>query len=198
MNNLTDVVKQLIIINVLLYVATHLPVTAFLQRYLTLYIPTSEHFKPIQLVTHMFMHADIGHLFFNMLGLFFFGPWLEKLWGAKKFLFFYLFCGIGAMLAHMMIGFDYDSPVLQSVLGASGAVYGIVLGFGMLFPNVKVMLLFPPIPLKAKYMALMYIGYDLYMGLSGSMSTTAHFAHLGGALFGFLLIIFWRKFPSQM
>ena len=198
MNNLTEVVKQLIIINVIIFLAVQLPLTAFLEKYFVLFIPTSDHFKPIQLVTHMFMHASPSHLFFNMIGLFFFGPWIERVWGGKKFLFYFLFCGLGAMIAHMLVGFDYDSRVLQSVVGASGAVYGVVLAFGMLFPETKVMLLIPPIPMKAKYMAMLFIGIDLVLGLGSFNTGVAHFAHLGGALFGFLLILFWRKFPFRM
>ena len=138
------------------------------------------------------MHADMGHLFFNMFALYFFGPMTERVWGAKKFLVFYLLCGAGAMGLHLLIG--GGSPVL----GASGAISGVVLAFAMLFPNAKVMLLIPPIPMKAKHMVLVFLGIDLFLGLSSYNTGIAHFAHLGGALFGFLLILFWRKFPFRM
>ena len=198
MFRITEVVKQLIIINVILFIAKILPLTSFLRDYLVLYIPTSDQFKPIQLVSNIFMHADEGHLFFNMLGLFFFGPQIESLWGGKKFLVYYFFCGVGATILHLIVGFDYDSPYLQTVQGASGAVYGIVLAYGMLFPETIVRLIIPPIPIKAKYMAMGYVAISLFSGLSGADDNIAHFAHLGGALFGFLLILFWRKFPFRM
>ena len=192
MNNLTEVVKQLIIINVIIFIGTSLPMLANLRNYFILFPPSTSYFKPIQLVTHMFMHADMGHLFFNMFALYFFGPMTERVWGAKKFLVFYLLCGAGAMGLHLLIG--GGSPVL----GASGAISGVVLAFAMLFPNAKVMLLIPPIPMKAKHMVLVFLGIDLFLGLSSYNTGIAHFAHLGGALFGFLLILFWRKFPFRM
>lgn len=199
MNNLTDVVKQLIIINIILFIGTtYLPMLPELKSMLALHKPGAGNFMPIQLVTHMFMHASLSHLFFNMLGLFFFGPWLERLWGSKKFLIFYLFSGLGGLVGHLLLGFDYSYPVDQVVLGASGAVVGIVVGFALNFPEQKIMLLIPPMPVKAKYLAIFYVGYDLFMGLTNASSGIAHFAHLGGALFGFLLILFWRKFPTRM
>jgi len=192
MNNLTEVVKQLIIINAIIFLGTSLPMLASFRHYFILYPPSTPYFKPIQLVTHMFMHADMGHLFFNMLALYFFGPMIERLWGAKKFLIYYLLCGLGAMILHLLIG--GGAPVL----GASGAISGVVLAFAMLFPNARVMLLIPPIPMKAKHMVLLFLGIDLFLGLSSYNTGIAHFAHLGGALFGFLLILFWRKFPMNM
>ena len=105
---------------------------------------------------------------------------------------------MGATILHLIVGFDYDSPYLQTVQGASGAVYGIVLAYGMLFPETIVRLIIPPIPIKAKYMAMGYVAISLFSGLSGADDNIAHFAHLGGALFGFLLILFWRKFPFRM
>ena len=192
MNNLTDVVKQLIIINAIIFIGLSLPITAQFKEYFILFPPGSAYFKPIQLVTHMFNHANMSHLFFNMLGLYFFGPMIERIWGPKKFLFYYLFCGFGAMVLHLILG--GNSPVL----GASGAISGVVLAFAMMFPNVQIMLLIPPIPMKAKYMVLLFLGFDLFMGLGNFSDGIAHFAHLGGALFGFLLILFWRKFPFGM
>lgn len=192
MYRITDVVKHLIIINAIIFIGTNLPVLAALRPYFILYPPQSDLFKPIQVVTHMFMHGSMGHLFFNMLALFFFGPNVESLWGPKKFLFFYLFCGFGAMIGHLLLG--GNAPVV----GASGAIAGVLVAFAMLFPNATVMLLIPPIPMKAKYLVLIVLIIDIYMGLTNSASTIAHFAHLGGALFGFLLILFWRKYPFRM
>ncbi len=192
MNNLTEVVKQLIIINAILFFGTNLPMLSQFREYFILFPPQTQYFKPIQLVTHMFMHADMGHLFFNMLTLYFFGPMIERLWGSKKFLVYYLACGFGAMILHLLIG--GNAPVL----GASGAISGVVLAFAVLFPNARIMLLIPPIPMKAKHMVLIFLGIDLFMGLSNYNTGIAHFAHLGGALFGFLLIMIWRKFPFNM
>lgn len=192
MNNLTEVVKQIIIINVIIFIGLSLPITSQFRDYFILFPLDTPYFKPIQLITHMFMHADMGHLFFNMLALYFFGPMIERIWGAKKFLLFYMFCGFGALVLHLLL--SGNSPVL----GASGAISGVVLAFAMMFPDTKIMLLIPPIPMKAKYMVLIFLGFDLFMGLTNASSGIAHFAHLGGALFGFLLILFWRKFPTSM
>lgn len=190
--NLTEVVKHLIIINAIIFFGTSLPLLESLTPYFILYPPPSEMFKPVQLVTHMFMHGSMSHLFFNMLALFFFGPQVEALWGHKKFLFFYLFCGLGAMVSHLILGGG------SAVVGASGAIAGVLLAFAMIFPDAKVYLLIPPVPLKAKYLVLIILIIDLYMGLNVASSRIAHFAHLGGAFFGLLLILFWRKFPFRM
>lgn len=192
MYRITDVVKHLIIINAIVFIGTRLPLLSSLEPYFILYPPPSNFFKPVQLVTHMFMHGSMGHLFFNMLALFFFGPNVESVWGPKKFLLFYFFCGIGAMVGHLLLG--GGSPVV----GASGAIAGVLLAFAVLFPNAQVMLLIPPIPMKAKYLVLIILVIDLYMGLTMADSRIAHFAHLGGAVFGGLLILYWRKFPSHM
>jgi membrane associated rhomboid family serine protease len=198
---------------------------------LGLYFPKSESFKPLQILTHMFMHAGFWHLFFNMYALFMFGQVLENVWGPKRFLIYYLVCGLGAALVHeSVIAFEYSNLVkqlsieqVQTVLsdgasllsrnrgfsdpamqklqillntptvGASGAVFGILLAFGMLFPNTQLMLLFPPIPIKAKYFVLAYGGIELYLAFAQPGSNIAHAAHLGGMLFGYILIRYWRK-----
>jgi len=171
--------------------------------FLALFYPTSEYFRPFQLVTHMFMHANISHLFFNMFGLFMFGPPLESLWGPRRFLFYYLFTGFGAMVLHLGVkyielnmGMMPEWAINTPMLGASGAVFGLLAGYGMKFPNTMIMLIFPPIPMRAKYFVMLYAGVELFLGLSPFQTGVAHFAHLGGALFGFLLILYWRKFPS--
>lgn len=223
MFRVTEVVKHLLIINVLMYLGTMLlgdpshgtfsdlaneRVTDFSLwgRYrLAMFFPTSEYFRPFQIVTHMFMHADIGHLFFNMFAVFMFGPPLEATWGPKRFLFYYLLTGFGSVLLHTLVrGMEIywfgESMFMANVpsLGASGAVFGLLVGYGMLFPDNRIMLLFPPIPLKAKYFVLIYAGVELFMGLGNFNTGVAHYAHLGGALFGFLLILYWRKFGSRL
>ena len=172
---------------------------------LAMFFPTSDYFRPFQIVTHMFMHADIGHLFFNMFAVFMFGPPLEDVWGPKRFLFYYLLTGFGSVLLHTLVrGVEIywfgESVFAANVpsLGASGAVFGLLVGYGMLFPDNRIMLLFPPIPLKAKYFVLIYAGVELFMGLGNLNTGVAHYAHLGGALFGFLLILYWRKFGSRL
>jgi len=184
MNNLTDVVKKLLIVNV----AAFFLVSGVFPDYLpmlAMHSPIdSDYFAPYQLVTHMFMHANIGHLMFNMLSLFFLGPYVERALGPKRFVILYFVSGFAAMAAHFLIS---GVPVL----GASGAIYGVVFAFIAMFPDVKLMLLIPPIPIKARYLALGLIAYDLIMGFQGT-SGTAHFAHLGGALAGVLLIVSWR------
>ena len=192
MYNLTDVVKNLLFINVIVFLVMNLPMTSSMRDYFILYPIGSSGFRPVQLVTHMFSHGNMAHLFFNMLVLYFFGPNVERVWGPKKFLLYYFFCGFGAIVLHVLFG--GNAPVL----GASGAISGVLLAFAMLFPNAQVMLLIPPIPMKAKYLVLLVVAYDLYLGLSSHNTGIAHFAHLGGILFGFLLIMFWRKYPSSL
>ncbi len=210
MMRITEVVKHLLIINVIMYFATLIimgdatftsygEVTAWNRYWLGLFYPTSEYFQPFQLVTHMFMHGDISHLFFNMFGLFMFGPPLEALWGAKKFLFYYFFTGFGAVLLYMFVKYleinYFGMPINIDIpmVGASGAIFGLLAGFGTKFPDQKIMLLIPPIPMKAKYFVMIYAAIELFAGLGGFQSGVAHFAHVGGALFGFLLIQYWNS-----
>jgi membrane associated rhomboid family serine protease len=199
MMRMTDVVKNLLAINVLLFVVTQFlwPQGANL---LALYYPTSPGFQPFQLVSHMFMHGNIPHLLLNMLGLYMFGSSLEYLWGARKFLFFYLFCGFGAMLLHLFVLYlEVGTQVYNgSMVGASGAIFGLLAGYAMQFPNNIISMIFPPISLKAKYFVPLFAALDLFMGLGNYSTGVAHFAHLGGALFGFLLILYWRKFGSRL
>lgn len=156
-----------------------------------------------QLFTYMFMHAGFFHLLFNMFALWMFGMELENNWGSKKFLLFYLACGIGAGISNLLLGplFGQGGPTV----GASGAVYGILLAFGMIFPNRPIFLYFF-IPIKAKYFVMIFMAIELYAGITGTQDGIAHFAHLGGAAVGFILIIidfkryqlinFWEKFIS--
>lgn len=204
MLRVTDVVKNLLIINVLMYFGTVMFMGNPSRLMLAMFYPTSDYFAPYQIISHMFMHGGVTHLFFNMFALFMFGPPLENLWGPKRFLFFYLFTGFGALLLHLTVkyielhymGADPLS-INVPVLGASGAVFGLLVGFGMNFPETKLMLLFPPIPIKAKYFVAGYAVIELFLGLGNFTAGIAHFAHVGGALFGLLLILYWRKYGSQ-
>ena len=187
MYNITDVVKNLLFINAIVFFAVQLPFFNHFAQYFVFFPFGSSNFHPIQIVTHMFNHGNIPHLFFNMLTLFFFGPNVERVWGPRKFLFFYLLCGLGALALHIILGGH------SAVVGASGAISGVLLAFAFLFPNAKIMLLIPPIPMKAKYLVGILLMVDLYLGLTGAATGIAHFAHIGGALTGALLILFFRK-----
>lgn len=201
MGQITDVVKHLLLINVVAFLATY-TLMGDSRLMFAMYYPTSEYFKPFQIVTHMFMHANIGHLFFNMLTLFFLGPWVERRIGAQKFLITYFASGFGAAGLHLLVRYfmitkmGYDSEINIPVLGASGAVYGVLAAFGTLFPNARLMLLFPPIPIKASYLAIGLIAIDLFTGVSGTRTGVAHFAHVGGAIAGFLIILYWMRTRS--
>ncbi len=220
MYRVTEVVKHLLIINILMFLGTAwlmgeptyvynaagMPVMRDLGRLqLALFFPTSAYFAPYQVVTHMFMHANFQHLFFNMFALFLFGPPIESVWGPRRFLFFYFVTGLGAMFLHLFVKYlevyHFGAPSFLldvPMLGASGAVFGILTGYGMLFPNNRIMLLIPPIPMRAKYFVMVYAAIELFLGLGPFQTGVAHFAHLGGALFGFLLILYWRRYGSRL
>jgi len=148
-------------------------------------------FYPWQLVTYGFLHGSPVHLIFNMFMLWMFGRELELIMGAKRFLIYFMTCVIGAGVIQLTVSALQGSP--NPVVGASGGVFGLLLAFGMTFPNRMIMLLFPPIPMKAKYMVVLFGILELYLGLSGRAPGIANFAHLGGMLFGFLLIQRWKK-----
>ncbi len=146
-----------------------------------------------QLVSYGFLHGGLFHLFVNMFALWMFGTALERFWGSKPFLTFYMVCLIGAGVIQLVVAtMAVESGSIYPTIGASGAVFGILLGFAMMFPNQQLMLLFPPIPIKAKYFVIFYGAFELYAGVTGSLSGVAHFAHLGGMAFGFLMIAYWR------
>ncbi|MEA1878338.1 MAG: rhomboid family intramembrane serine protease [Bacteroidota bacterium] len=253
------VVLNLLIINVLLYFGTSLLARSGVDliNSLALYYPGSDMFRPYQIITHMFMHGSITHLFFNMFALWMFGKALESVWGSGRFFIYYFVTGIGAAILHTSVlwlqmgsvsadaqalintispeGFAMflkenfpayqsrlsgfitqwmDMPqnsqyVLQAesyiqdllnlklnvpTVGASGAVFGVLLAFGMLFPNTRLVLLFPPIPIKAKWFVIAYGLIELFSGISNRAGdNVAHFAHLGGMIFGFILIKYWNK-----
>lgn len=218
MEKMPEVTKNLLIINVLMFVATFVlgRVGVNLDDMFALHFFKATGFAPYQLFTYMFMHGGLAHLFFNMFALYMFGRTLEYVWGGKRFLVYYLVAGIGAgvlqecvqYMHYLQMGLDSYAMVRVSgseivpmgqflngwtTVGASGAVYAILLGFGMSFPNER-MFVFPlPFPIKAKIFVAVYAVIEFFLGMSGSNDGIAHFAHLGGMLFGLLLIIYWRK-----
>lgn len=207
----TPATTNLIIINVLVMIMI-LQNEEFMFEHFALFCPGSHYFRPWQFITHMFMHGGFWHIFFNMYTLWMFGSVLERSWGWKKFLLFYFVSGLGAALLHTgvqlieahiymsrladglqeaaySLGMLYATPTV----GASGAIYGLLLGFGMLYPDSRLMLLFPPIPLKAKWFVIIFAVIELLTGIFSRYGGIAHFAHLGGMLFGWLLIMFWKR-----
>ena len=228
MSNVPTAVKNIIIINVVLMLATMFKESMMVTRF-ALWFPASPYFEWWQPVTYMFMHGGFFHLFFNMYTLFFFGSVLERVWGPKKFLIFYFVTGLGAAAVHMGVQWiEYNNaletvgltstdasllvdqiaksvdagnnmiPAWSSVLftptvGASGSIYGILMGYAMLYPDSIMRLMFPPIAMKAKWFVLIFAALELLLGISSTGGGVAHFAHLGGLIFGFILIIYWKK-----
>jgi membrane associated rhomboid family serine protease len=185
MFRLTPVVRNLIIINVIVFVAQQIIPLA--TEYLALWNINTPYFKPYQLFTYMFAHGGFMHIFFNMLTLAFLGPILESFWGQNKFVIFYVVAGVGAAAFSVLI--DLFTHAQGGIMvGASGAIYGLLAAFGMIFPNMEVRLMLPPIPIKAKYLVFLMGGLTFMMDKSGSV---AHFAHLGGALIGFIVVMAW-------
>lgn len=204
---------QLIIINVVVFFGTLLllgepvinPETGEYESLgrmaLASFLPGSANFQPFQIATHMFMHGNLPHLLFNMLGIYWFGTMVEMVWGPQRYLFYYFACGLGAWAMHVGIqwweleqaGFN-PTDFNGAMLGASGAVFGIMVAFALHFPNMEIRLMFPPIAMRAKYFVPIMAGAELVFGISGTATGIAHYAHLGGALAGFLLIGFWTKF----
>ncbi len=181
-------VKHLLIINLLCFLALTTPfIGDMLFRFGALWPVGHPLFGPWQLFTYMFLHASFGHVFFNLFALWIFGQAIENYWGTARFAVYYILTGIGAALFHMWVG-GGGAPTV----GASGAVYGILLAFGMMFPDRYIMLLFPPIPIKAKYFVAIFGMIELINGVTATSSGIAHFAHLGGMVVGFLLIKYWR------
>jgi len=209
MLRLTPVVRNLIMINAIVFLFAQLsPHRSFVEcfpegyppEYATYDIitgflsmwggPQLTCFKPYQLFTYMFVHSGFMHIFFNMLALVFMAPLLENTWGPKRFLMFYVVCGVGAGVFNVIVSYFLGLGSFGVMMGASGAVYGVLMGFGMLFPNMEIMLLIPPIPIKAKYLVFVLGGMTFLMDRSGNV---AHFAHLGGIVFAFILIRLWRS-----
>lgn len=216
MNKLPPVTKNLLIINVLCWMGTMAMAKYGIDLYklLGLHFFLAPAFRVWQLLTYMFLHEGFQHIFFNMFAVWMFGRVMEIQWGSKRFLWFYLLCGIGAGLTQelcqfvhyefALAGFKYAEihgtviPMAQYLdgiltVGASGAVYGILLGYGMTYPNNQLFIIPIPIPIKAKWLILGYIVLELGLGIRGSAAdNVAHFAHLGGMLAGFLIILYWR------
>ena len=235
MGRLTDAVKHLLIINVLLFIATQLYQEQML-TWFSLWYPENPNFEIWQVVTHMFMHGGFMHILFNMYALWAFGTPLEQMWGRNKFLFFYFSAGLGAALLHTgvnyyifhdglqalvdqgvdenqimelvaggqynpawnnLIGADavdrFLSAYTTPAVGASGAIYGVLVAFAFAFSEAELMLIFLPIPIKAKYFVPLIIAGDLIFGFTGTSTGIAHFAHVGGAIAGFIMMWYWKK-----
>ena len=189
------VVKNLIIINVLVYMATALlPVGNEIIRFCALWFGASPfgEFHSYQFVTYMFLHASVEHIFFNMFALWMFGRTLEYELGSKRFLIYYMVCGIGAALIQLATAYLTGEMPIQLV-GASGAVMGLLLAFGVMHPNAVIMLLIPPIPMKAKWFVVIYGVIELFLGWTGFGGNVAHFANVGGMLWGLLLLQWWKR-----
>ena len=191
MRYLPPAIKNLLIINIIVFLGTEL-IGEPMYRLFALFPIGSPLFRWWQFVTHMFMHGNFAHIFFNMWSLIVFGPLLERLWGSKKFLIFYFVCGLGAALCHELVQMTQPLANIPTV-GASGAIYGLLLGFGMLYPNYVLTLVFPPVSLKAKWFVVIFAAIELVTGILGTLDGVAHFAHLGGMLFGLILILIWKK-----
>ena len=191
MRNLTPAIRNLLIINIIVFLGTEL-IGDSMYQWFALFPIGSVYFRWWQFVTHMFMHGSFAHIFFNMWSLIVFGPLLERLWGSKKFLIFYFVCGLGAALCHELVQMTQPLSNIPTV-GASGAIYGLLLGFGMLYPNYVLTLVFPPVSLKAKWFVVIFAAIELVTGILGTRDGVAHFAHLGGMLFGLILILIWKK-----
>jgi len=211
MENVPRVTKNLILINVIMFFATLINEDVMI-RWFALFYPSSPYFHGWQFITHMFMHGGFWHILFNMYTLYVFGSVLERMIGEKKFLIFYFVCGLGAAALHTGVEFlqahsylaaiadgsqaaaqSYHALKLTPTVGASGAIYGVLIGYAMLFPDSKLTLIFPPVTLSAKVWVLIFAGIELLTGVTGTIGGVAHFAHLGGMLIGFLLIWYWRK-----
>lgn len=200
MDQVSPVVKNLLIINILTYFVSHNLVSeAVFYTWFVAYHPMSDMFQPLQMLTYMFSHSNLQHLFFNMFALYVFAPRIEYAWGEKQFLSYFLLSGFGALLVHYAVAtyqFYQNGDVMAlevPILGASGAVFGILVAFAYLYPNLELSFMFIPVPIRAKYFVLIYAAIELFSGLSSTQTGVAHFAHLGGAVSGFLLIQYWRK-----
>jgi len=236
MGRITEIVKHLLIINIIFFFASSV-LGEIMYDLFAMHYPNNPNFFIWQPITHMFMHGDLTHIMFNMFGLWMFGTPLEQMWGKQKFIFFYISAGLGAVMLQTIIYHidvvsvnqilsEYglskgeidlfyetgrlNTSLIQSVgedrlfsgiqsfkaimVGASGALYGILVAFAMLFPNVQLMLLFPPIPVRAKYLVPILILFDLFFGFTSySVGPIAHFAHVGGAITGFIMMWYWKK-----
>lgn len=195
MSNVPVVTKNLLIINVILFAATFLGERFFktnVMGWLVLYDPHSVLFRFWQPVTYMFMHGGFWHLFMNMYTLYIFGSVVERMIGSRKFTILYLISGLGAAAVHLLV-MTWMRGAAAPMLGASGAVYGVLIAYAMIFPNSRISLIFPPISLNAKWMVIIFAVLSLVVGVTGTAEGVAHFAHLGGMIFGFFVVYFWKK-----
>ena len=187
------VVKNLIIVNILIYIATTLlpSVNSFLAQYCQLYWFSSSRFHSWQYITYMFLHGGFSHLFFNMFALWMFGRTLEMRLGPQRFLTYYVVCGVGAALIQMLVAWlTHDLGIV--LIGASGAVMGLLLAFGVMYPNSQIFVFPLPFPIKAKWFVMGYAVLELIYGATGYDLGVAHFAHVGGMLWGWMLLIYWK------
>ena len=201
LERIPPVTRSILIVNVIMFVAT-LVNENFMIGTFAMFYPASPLFRWWQPLTHMFMHGGWWHIFFNMYTLVMFGMVVERALGTKKFLILYFVTGLGAVALHTgvewLTAHGADQAALYDLyrtpmVGASGAIYGVLVAFAMLYPEARMTLIFPPVTLDAKWMVAIFIGIELLTGITGTQMGVAHFAHLGGALFGFLLILYWRK-----
>lgn len=195
MSSVPQAVKSIIIINVLAWIMTSLDKGGIIFSYCSLY-PGSGNvlpvwYRPWTFVTYMFLHGGFAHLFFNMYALFLFGSVLERVWGTRKFLFYYFATGIGAGMIHIVV--QMLTGDFAPTVGASGAIFGLLLGYAMLYPDTVMGLIFPPVRMKAKWFVLIYAAIELLLGVSGAQSGVAHFAHLGGLLVGLAIMLYWKR-----
>ena len=221
MNNIPTMTKNLLIVNFLAFVATWVLEQRGidLTSLLGLHFFLASDFHIYQFITYMFLHGGLTHIFFNMFALWMFGAVIERVWGPKKFLFYYIVCGIGAGVAQELVqycNYMYEGMAayqyvnaggvqmttdayinLWTTIGASGAVYAILLAFGMIFPNERLFIIPFPFPIKAKWLVIGYIAIELFSAMGAPGDGVAHMAHLGGMLFGFLLIRYWQKHPDS-
>ena len=221
MNNIPSMTKNLLIVNLLAFAATWVLQQRGidLTSMLGLHFFLASDFRVYQFFTYMFLHGGFTHILFNMFALWMFGSVIERVWGSKKFFFYYIVCGLGAGITQELVqyanymyeglaAYQYvnvggeqmamDSYInLWTTIGASGAVYGILLAFGMIFPNERLFIIPFPFPIKAKWLIVGYIAIELFSAMSGPGDGVAHMAHLGGMLFGFLLIRYWQKHPDS-
>lgn len=209
--NIPAATKNIILINICIWIMTALNENFMYEKF-ALFYPTSPFFHWWQPVTHMFMHGGFFHLFFNMYTIYFFGRVLEEKWGARKFLVFYFVTGLGAALIHTGVEYLQMNTWMSQVadgslaaqakihalkmtptVGASGAIYGVLMGFAMLYPDSLMSLVFPPVTMKAKWFVMIFAAIELLAGVTGTGGGIAHFAHLGGLIFGYILIRYWKK-----
>ncbi len=191
MLRITPVIRNLILINVIVFIAQW--ILPGLTNYIALWGTQTGNFKPYQLFTYMFAHGDFFHILFNMLMLHFCGGILEEYWGQKKFLFFYLAAGLGAGVFSLLMDLFFGLGTFSTMIGASGAVYGVLTAFGIIFANMEIRLLFFPIPFKAKYLVMVLGCIAIFNGFGGSNDGVAHLAHLGGIVVAIIYIQFWRS-----